>query len=210
MDLIRAVMFDYGLVLCRKPLQENIDSMSSVFGVTNAEFWRLYEKNRQAFDRGDLSPFDYWTLFGKDTGVRLNRATLRLLSDLDIKMWGILDQQLLQWVELIRARGYAIALLSNMHLRFAKYVRSKCSWLELFDYKFFSAELHLVKPDRRIFEFALNEMNLSPGEVLFIDDRAPNVSAARSLGLKAIHYSDTNALSQELRRARFPYLLHLS
>jgi putative hydrolase of the HAD superfamily len=207
MNPIKAVMFDYGLVLCRKPLQEDIDKMSGLFGVSNAEFWQIYEKNRQAFDRGELSPLDYWTLFGNESGVTLDDATFQVLIDLDIQMWEILEPQLFLWAKLIRSKGYKTALLSNMHLRFAEHVRSKCSWLELFDYKFFSAELRLVKPDPRIFEFALNEINLPAREILFIDDRAANVSAARSLGLTAIHYSDTNGLNEELRKTGFPYLL---
>jgi putative hydrolase of the HAD superfamily len=203
---VKAVMLDYGLVLCRKPLRKDIDTMSGFFRLTTSEFWHFYEKNRLAFDRGDLSPLEYWTAFGNDTGVQLDQAKFELLIDLDIRMWEILDRKLFDWVELIKSKGYRTALLSNMHLRFATHIRRNRSWLELFDHRFFSAELHLAKPDTKIFEFVLNEMRLSPEEILFIDDRAANISAARSLGFETILYADSKYLKQELQSAGFPWL----
>ena len=43
------------------------------------------------------------------------------------------------------------------------------------------------KPDPRIFQLALDQLgDISPGQVIFLDDYQANVDAARDLGLQAI------------------------
>ncbi|MGN6326124.1 HAD-IA family hydrolase [Pseudolysinimonas sp.] len=54
----------------------------------------------------------------------------------------------------------------------------------------YSHELGVAKPDPGAFAHVLDRMNAEPGEVLFIDDAAPNVDAARELGLRAHRHRD--------------------
>ena len=44
----------------------------------------------------------------------------------------------------------------------------------------------MTKPQPGIFEHMLEEMNLDPGQVLFVDDCAPNVEAAMGLGMGGV------------------------
>lgn len=44
-----------------------------------------------------------------------------------------------------------------------------------------SCEIGIVKPDRKIFEFALSQTALSPCQVIFIDDREENIKVAKKL-----------------------------
>jgi putative hydrolase of the HAD superfamily len=63
-----------------------------------------------------------------------------------------------------------------------------------------SCYLGLRKPDPQIFRLALQLTQCSPDEVVFVDDRAENVEAARSVGLPAIHYQNVRQLEAELRQ----------
>ncbi len=59
----------------------------------------------------------------------------------------------------------------------------------------------VIKPDRRIYEIALERMGRpDPGQVLFIDDREENVAAARDLGFHAHRFEDAAGLEAELGR----------
>jgi putative hydrolase of the HAD superfamily len=58
---------------------------------------------------------------------------------------------------------------------------------EHFDFSLSSHLLGEVKPDPQCFRRALRECNTSAGEVAFFDDALINVTAARSLGIKAFH-----------------------
>jgi putative hydrolase of the HAD superfamily len=50
------------------------------------------------------------------------------------------------------------------------------------------------KPELEYFKYILNDLNASPKEVVFVDDMLENVSAARSIGIIAIHYKNNSQL----------------
>ena len=52
-----------------------------------------------------------------------------------------------------------------------------------------SADIHIVKPDIRIYEHLLKTYKLTPEECLFIDDRADNVAGAKSAGMNAVQFN---------------------
>ena len=56
----------------------------------------------------------------------------------------------------------------------------------------------LVKPDPAIFALALERFGLGPGEALFIDDRAENVTAAEAAGLNGHLFRDAETLRAAL------------
>lgn len=46
------------------------------------------------------------------------------------------------------------------------------------------------KPNPRFYKIALRQLSSKPSQVLFVDDDYRNVSVARKLGIKCIHYSN--------------------
>ncbi|ATL30406.1 HAD-IA family hydrolase [Streptomyces formicae] len=53
-----------------------------------------------------------------------------------------------------------------------------------------SADLGIVKPDRRIYEVAAERAGVAPARCLFVDDRQENVDAAAALGMTGLLYRD--------------------
>ncbi|WP_433431327.1 HAD family hydrolase [Nonomuraea sp. CA-141351] len=51
-----------------------------------------------------------------------------------------------------------------------------------------SARVGVAKPDRRIYEIAAERAGVEPERCLFVDDRLPNVEAARAIGMTGVHY----------------------
>ena len=100
-----------------------------------------------------------------------------------------------QRVELLRELGKRcpVYLLSNTNLphriRFRESFRERFggSFDELFVRCFYSDELHLRKPDPEIYRSVARQIGTPPGKLLFIDDNAANVSAARGEGWQACH-----------------------
>jgi putative hydrolase of the HAD superfamily len=79
---------------------------------------------------------------------------------------------------------YVVACLSNSnHIHWQRFN----GFREHFDFSLSSHLLGEVKPDPQCFRRALRECNTSAGEVAFFDDALVNVTAARSLGIKAFH-----------------------
>lgn len=79
-------------------------------------------------------------------------------------------------------KSYGISFLSNsnsLHWALLGDVLSHA------DCVFASHICGLVKPDRKFFQLAIEQINRHPGEICFFDDSARNVTAAREVGLRA-------------------------
>ena len=202
----RAIILDYGLVLCHKPTSHQVERIAGVFGINHDFFWDLYEQNRAAYDRGDLTPAEYWSHFAKRTNVELNDSMLSNLRSWDIQMWSSVNWSLIKWVERLGLQGYKTAILSNMHLEFVTHIRKHCAWLNTFDCHIFSSEVRVVKPDTAIFYRCLEKLQVKKDQALFIDDRQINVEASRSIGMYALQFDSVSNLTAELRTMGFSIL----
>jgi putative hydrolase of the HAD superfamily len=60
--------------------------------------------------------------------------------------------------------------------------------------------LRARKPAPAYFRQALLRIGIEPSAVLFVDDRAPNVDAARDAGMRAVLFEGAEALEETLRR----------
>jgi len=101
---------------------------------------------------------------------------------------------------LLRAlRGsHRIACLSNTNaLHWARLPQLP----QLFDECFASHRTGLMKPERAAYEHALRALGAAPGEVLFFDDLAPNVAAARAVGMRAFRVGGFADIAPTLRDA---------
>ena len=68
-----------------------------------------------------------------------------------------------------------------------------------FDHVIESSKLGLRKPDARIYEIAIETLNLSPREIVYFDDLGINLKPASKLGIKTIKVINKEQLLAELR-----------
>jgi 2-haloacid dehalogenase len=61
-----------------------------------------------------------------------------------------------------------------------------------------------AKPDPRIFERLMTDFDVDPECAVFVDDSAANVAAARELGFRTVHFTDTPTLRAALRTLGIP------
>jgi 2-haloacid dehalogenase len=98
----------------------------------------------------------------------------------------------------VRASGVPVYALSNWSAETFPAARPRYPFLEWFDGIVISGEVRAAKPDRRIYEALLERYALDRGSIVFIDDVAENVDAARGLGIRSIRFTDGAALRREL------------
>ena len=111
---IRAVILDYGEVLCDPPTGEEWGRMASLFNLDAEVFRQLWGRNRLVYDRGDISYEAYWSKLAKDASVKLKPEDLRKVGAWDLEMWDHINPTMVEWAEQIRSSGINIGLLSNM------------------------------------------------------------------------------------------------
>ncbi len=203
---VKAVIFDYGEVLCHRPKAEEIARLAGFFNIRVDQLPALWERNRGPYDRGDLAPEVYWSALAKDAGVELAPEQLAEIHRLDMEMWSNINSSMVEWANQLRSSGMRVGLLSNMHPGMVAHCRKHFSWLKEFDFVTFSGEVRLIKPDPAIYEHTLRGLGVTASEALFLDDREVNIQAAQALGINALRFESIEKLRSELTAAGFPIL----
>ena len=205
MQTIKGVVLDYGEVLCHHPPREKVERIAAAVGLDPRTFETRYHHGRGLYDRGDLSPAEYWSTVAADA-VKLDDELVENLRLWDVDMWSDVNHEMAGWMDRLRAAGYKTAVLSNMHPDMARYVRSRFDWVQRLDCPVLSCELRLIKPDRAIYDQCVERLGLRPQETLFVDDREVNVEGAREAGLVALRFESVRRLREDLERMGFPLL----
>ncbi len=65
---------------------------------------------------------------------------------------------------------------------------------------YFSPELGMRKDSKKIFEYLIEDLKLSPQEILFIDNKEKIVELAKSVGLNAIQFVAVKKLKNDLKK----------
>jgi putative hydrolase of the HAD superfamily len=102
--------------------------------------------------------------------------------------------------EVARSGRYFMATLNNESLELNLYRIQHFDLAQMFTVFFSSGFLGLVKPDPAIFRRVLQMTQRPPEQCVFIDDRSPNVEAARRSGMQAVHYQGPSQLREALKR----------
>lgn len=87
-----------------------------------------------------------------------------------------------EFCDSLKKSGYRIYVLSNASDKFYEYFPGFAP-LAYFDGIVVSADIHMVKPDIRIYRYILERFGLQADECLFIDDRQENVDGAAHAGM---------------------------
>lgn len=56
----------------------------------------------------------------------------------------------------------------------------------------YSWQVELAKPQKEIFQLAINELNAEPESIIFIDDKTEHIKSAARLGMHTILFENTD------------------
>ena len=148
--------------------------------------------DKKAFDTGRLSPQEFAARLCASIGASVPYAEFAdIWCDIfaeQREVTGLLDQ--------IAAKA-DLALLSNTDPLHLDYIRNRYGFLNKFGRMLLSYEVGYAKPARQIFERAIGLA--SPGaRMIYFDDVAEYVSAARACGLAAEQFVDATKLRRDL------------
>ena len=93
-------------------------------------------------------------------------------------------------VQTLKSKGYCVYYLSNIPEDVLALLTER-DLKGLFDGGVASCEVHINKPDPKIYQALLEKYHLKAGESIFIDDRLENVQAAFRLGFAGIQMKDS-------------------
>lgn len=82
----------------------------------------------------------------------------------------------------LRAKGVPVFALTNFGIHSFDYAKTQYDFLSEFDRTYVSGHLGVIKPDPAIYAAVEADCRLPPGRLIFADDRADNIAAARTRG----------------------------
>ncbi|HWR33035.1 MAG TPA: HAD family phosphatase [Chitinophagaceae bacterium] len=88
--------------------------------------------------------------------------------------------------------------LTNWSAELFPVALERYDFLHWFDGRVVSGEERIRKPFPEIYQRLLNKYNLNASEALFIDDSVRNVKGAEAVGIKSIHFKDSQQLQEDL------------
>lgn len=195
---LRAVVFDYGMVLTASPDPAAYSALLRITGLSTERLDHLYWADRHAFDLGSLTGEAFWQKLARDAGLNLDQSAIDELVHWDVRMWMTENPAMLAWQLALKQRGLLTAIVSNMGDSVHQAMERELSWLSRFDVLVWSYQLGIAKPDPAIYRYVLEKLGTQPGETLFIDDRPDNIDTAIALGMKGIVFSDVAKLREDL------------
>jgi 2-haloacid dehalogenase len=147
-----------------------------------------------------------------DSGVSFAQMTAQLLAQFPDER-ALIEAYAPRWLEclpgpvpgtadLVRrldARGVPLYSITNFGVDAWAMFRPTFPVLDHFRDIVVSGHERLIKPDAAIFDLAVRRFGHAPSEMLFIDDNADNIAAARALGWHTHHFVDgAEALEADL------------
>jgi len=200
MGEIRAVLFDYGLVLSGPPRAEAWEAMKGLLGTDEERFHAAYWAHRHAYDRGELCGSAYWDAVAGNLGRSLTEAQRDALKEADTELWTVPNKAMIAWAGALQDAGVRTGILSNIGDAMEEGVLARCAWLQRFDHLTFSHRLLLAKPEAAIYAQAAKGLETVPEHILFVDDREDNIAAARAAGMVGVQYVSHEAFVGEMTR----------
>jgi putative hydrolase of the HAD superfamily len=197
----KAVIFDYGGVLCFFPPEHQVDELVALTGVPKDVFLAAYWGLRLAYDRGDLSYEEYWDELARRAGREFTKEQVREFVRMDVAFWLHVDPRMIQWARALKESGRKIAILSNMPREIGEHMKANLDWLREFDHVTLSYEVRSVKPEPAIYQSVIEGLGIRPEESVFLDDRTENVRGAEAVGLRAVLFESAETFSQSAREA---------
>jgi epoxide hydrolase-like predicted phosphatase len=193
---VRAVFFDFGGVILRTEYQTPRQHLAERLNIEYDDLMRLVfesETSRKA-SIGMATTEEHWAALMK----RLNRPASDAQQVHDEFFGGdVLDRELIQLIRALRGK-YKTGLISNAWDDLRQYiVRQKID--DAFDVITISAEVGVVKPEAKIYQVALGQVQVQASEAVFVDDFAVNIEGCEKVGMQGILFKDPDEVKQKLK-----------
>jgi len=192
---IRAVFFDLGGVILRTEYQAPREHLAERLNMEYEDLVRLVfesETSRKA-SVGAISEEAHWEAVAR----RLNRPQEIEAIRAEFFAGDVLDRGLVNFIRSLRPR-WKTGVISNAWSGMRAYITAQ-KFDDAFDSLVMSAEVGVAKPKAEIYLLALEQLGVSPGEAVFVDDFDENVEGARAVGMSAIHFRDPESALAELK-----------
>ena len=197
---IKAVFFDLGGVILRTEYQAPRQHLAERFGMDYDDIDKVvfgggpYGSAARA-SIGEITEERHWQNVMKT--LKLPASETERVRE-EFFAGDVIDHEIVEFLRSIKPK-YKTGLISNAWSGLRDYiVREKFD--NAFHHMVISAEVGVAKPDPKIYHIALEQLQVKPKEAVFVDDFIENINACEKVGMKGIHFKDSQSTLQQLKK----------
>ena len=138
-------------------------------------------------DLGEITNAERYDRVKERVPEHLHSKLKKCVEEWDVCMIPV--EGAIEFCNKVREDGYGVYVLSNACSKFYEYFVRYYA-LEFFDGVVVSSDVHMIKPDIKIYEYMLHKYRLNAVECLFIDDRSTNVEGAINAGMNGVIFNN--------------------
>jgi len=196
---IRAVFFDLGGVILRTEYQAPRQHLAEEFGMDYEDIDKIVHgggPNGSAARAsiGEITEEEHWRNVMK---VLKRPATEHERIRAEFFGGDVLDLTILNFLRSIKPK-YKVGLISNAWSGLRAYIERE-KFDDAFHHMIISAEVGVAKPEAKIYQIALEQLQVKAREAVFVDDVQENIKACEKLGMKGIHFKDSESALKQLK-----------
>lgn len=191
---IESVIFDWGGVLIDDPAPGLVHYCAGALGVSEEQYIEAYARFEADFRKGVISEDSFWAQLCGELNVPKPAVA---------SLWGPAfaavyqpKEDMFSLVSLLHNNGYKTALLSNTEIPAMQYFYQQ--QYDMFDVLVFSCWEGIKKPERKIYELALERLSSRPNQSVFIDDKPRCIKGAEEVGLNTVLFESVSQVKHEL------------
>lgn len=193
--MIRSILFDLWETLATKRMFvfENIRAEYNL----SEDAFSFYLSLLKSMELGELSEQGFWLRLFSEFEIDRKTPILSLVQIYDEIT--IINHELLAFAMQLKKNGYKIGILSNTDPAAAAYLE-QAKILDHFNAAVFSFDAHLLKPDPKIYAYALGQVDSMPEDTVYIDDNTECIGVADGLGMHGIVFKNTQQVKDSVYR----------
>lgn len=199
---MKALLLDFGSVISkslfeRHELIEEKLNLSKGTLTWKGPFAPETDPLWMAMQRDEITERAYWGTRAREIGELVgeqNWSMTQLLQAIGGERIydKILRPQALKTIAICKQNGLKVGILSNeIELFTGKEWVENLPFINDLDSFYDATHSDILKPDPRAYQIALEQLNVLPNEVLFVDDQLRNIFGAIKCGLKTLHFDIT-------------------
>ena len=197
---IKAVFFDLGGVILRTEYQAPRQHLAESFGMDYDDIDKVVfgggpKGSAARASIGEITEEEHWKNVMKT--LKLPASEYERVRE-EFFAGDVVDHEIVDFLRSIKPR-YKVGLISNAWNGLRDYiVREKFD--DAFHHMIISAEVKVAKPDPKIYQIALEQLQVQAEEAVFVDDFIENIEACEKVGMKGIHFKDPKSALQQLKQ----------
>jgi glucose-1-phosphatase len=192
---IKTVLFDLGNVLAYIDFSAFWRDLGFFRPEEMADFTDAYTSFTKQYETGNIGTITYLNELQK---VFNNKFTI---EQLERAFSCIIQQPVEGMFDIVKriSQIHQTALVSNTNEIHYKLSQTKLNALGILQKHYLSYQLRVMKPAHGFYDAIIKDQGIFPSKILFIDDIAENVNAAKNAGMQILLFKSYEQLEADLK-----------